>query len=117
MHVIVVGLLPAYLIGMVLAGTVCGTTAVEFAEKHDISLDWLVCGDLWGLLKTVRAAVLLTTRARTLLDLGTDWRRPSSISGAEKSVKQNDLWICPAILIHDLTTAGDPCRIRSAWRN
>jgi hypothetical protein len=34
----------------------CGTSAVvEFAEKHDVSLDWLVCGDLKGLLRTVRA--------------------------------------------------------------
>jgi predicted transcriptional regulator len=34
----------------------CGTAAVvAFAEKHDISLDWLVCGDLKGLLRTVRA--------------------------------------------------------------
>jgi hypothetical protein len=34
----------------------CGTAAVvAFAEKHDISLDWLVWGDLKGLLRTVRA--------------------------------------------------------------
>jgi hypothetical protein len=34
----------------------CGTSAVlEFADKHAISLDWLVCGDLRGLLKKVRA--------------------------------------------------------------
>ena len=33
----------------------CGTAAVvAFAKKHDISLDWLVCGDLKGLLRTVR---------------------------------------------------------------
>ncbi len=33
----------------------CGTSAVvAFAEKHDISLDWLVCGDLKGYLRTVR---------------------------------------------------------------
>jgi len=35
----------------------CGTAAVvAFAEKHNISLDWLVRGDLKGLLRTVRAA-------------------------------------------------------------
>lgn len=34
----------------------CGTAAIlAFAEKHEISLDWLVRGDLWGLLRTVRA--------------------------------------------------------------
>ena len=34
----------------------CGTGAVvTFAEKYDISLDWLVRGDLKGLLRTVRA--------------------------------------------------------------
>ena len=34
----------------------CGTAAVvAFAKKHNISLDWLVCGDLKGLLRTVRA--------------------------------------------------------------
>ena len=34
----------------------CGTSAVvAFAAKHDVSLDWLVCGDLKGLLQTVRA--------------------------------------------------------------
>jgi hypothetical protein len=34
----------------------CGTAAVlAFADKHRISLDWLVCGDLGGLRKTVRA--------------------------------------------------------------
>jgi len=33
----------------------CGTGAVvAFAEKHDVSLDWLVRGDLKGLLRTVR---------------------------------------------------------------
>jgi hypothetical protein len=26
-----------------------------FARKHRISLDWLICGDLKGLLRTVRA--------------------------------------------------------------
>jgi hypothetical protein len=31
----------------------CGTSAVvAFAEKYDVSLDWLVCGDLKGLLRT-----------------------------------------------------------------
>jgi hypothetical protein len=34
----------------------CGTAALlAFAEKHDVSLDWLVLGDLKGLLRTVRA--------------------------------------------------------------
>jgi hypothetical protein len=33
----------------------CGTAAVvAFAKKHNISLDWLVYGDLKGLLRTVR---------------------------------------------------------------
>jgi len=33
----------------------CGTAAVvAFAVKHDISMDWLICGDLKGLLRTVR---------------------------------------------------------------
>jgi hypothetical protein len=27
---------------------------VVFAERHRISLDWLICGDLKGLLRTVR---------------------------------------------------------------
>ena len=27
---------------------------VRFAEKYDVSLDWLLCGDLKGLLRTVR---------------------------------------------------------------
>jgi hypothetical protein len=34
----------------------CGTTAIlSFAKKPDIDLDWLICGDLEGLLLTVRA--------------------------------------------------------------
>jgi len=34
----------------------CGITAVvEFAKKHHVSLDWLIDGDLKGLLRTVRA--------------------------------------------------------------
>src|SRR5438045_2694339 len=32
----------------------CGTNnVVEFCERHDVSCDWLVCGDLKGLLATV----------------------------------------------------------------
>jgi hypothetical protein len=27
----------------------------SFAERHGVSLDWLICGDLKGLLRTVRA--------------------------------------------------------------
>jgi hypothetical protein len=34
----------------------CGTAAVvAFAKKHNVSLDWLIDGDLAGLLRTVRA--------------------------------------------------------------
>jgi hypothetical protein len=33
----------------------CGTEAIlDFAEKHDLSLDWLCMGDHKGLLRTVR---------------------------------------------------------------
>ena len=33
----------------------CGTAAIlAFAYKHNINLDWLVCGDLRGLLETAR---------------------------------------------------------------
>ena len=33
----------------------CGTSAVvEFADKYNLSLDWLLLGDLKGLLRTVR---------------------------------------------------------------
>jgi hypothetical protein len=28
---------------------------MKFAERHHISADWLLCGDLKGLLRTVRA--------------------------------------------------------------
>ena len=37
--------------------------------------------------------------------------------GADKVWNKNDLWICPAIFIHNRAAVGNPCRIRSAWRN
>jgi hypothetical protein len=32
----------------------CTSAVVEFADKHNLSLDWLILGDLKGLLRTVR---------------------------------------------------------------
>jgi hypothetical protein len=40
---------------IVFAGRLATGDLLRFAEDHRINLDWLIAGDLTGLLKTVRA--------------------------------------------------------------